>query len=105
MDEEDSLFKKEMEYEKLESQRSIKFIKDDWVRRQMKDCESDFIDNIPLRIFVGTFNANGKKISSPLEPWLCWPVVGRSSTPSDIQKVTLPDIYGMFIYFLSFYFQ
>lgn len=104
IDEEDILHKKELEYEKMESQRSIRFIKDDWIRRQMKDCEGDFINTIPLRIFVGTFNANGKKISSPLEPWLSWPVVGRNPSQSDAQKVIIPDIYGMLSMLLSIHY-
>ena len=41
--------------------RVMSFIRDDWIRRQMLEREAEFTAFRKMSVFVGTFNANGKK--------------------------------------------
>eukprot|EP00128_Syssomonas_multiformis_P012082 Colp12_sorted_trinity150504_noHs@19516 len=45
-------------------------IKEQWVAKQMKLREPEYVKEKPLRVFIGTFNVNGKVPKESLAPWL-----------------------------------
>ncbi len=57
------------------------YIRDEWIKKQMKSRENDFTEFQPLKVFVGTWNVNGKKPSEALGEWLC------SDSPSRVANV------------------
>eukprot|EP00943_MAST-04B_sp_MAST-4B-sp1_P000057 g57.t1 len=67
------------------------YIRDDWIRKQMREREHVFSTYNSSSIFVGTFNVNGKKpTSTGIREWLN---LNFKYEPSNKQKVELPDIY------------
>lgn len=44
---------------------------DDWIHSQLKIRANQFTTYSDLRIFLGTWNVNGRKPTDALEPWLC----------------------------------
>ena len=79
-----------MERDALEAEsiRARQYIRDDWIRRQMTSLETEFTSVRNMRVFVGTYNVNGKKPSEALFPWLCSPL-----EPLMAQGAALPDFY------------
>ncbi|KNC49078.1 RhoGAP domain-containing protein [Thecamonas trahens ATCC 50062] len=62
-------------------------IKEQWIQEQMLVREDEFTDKVPFRLFVGTWNVNGKKPGEELDPWLC-----AHDEPSDIYAVGFQEL-------------
>lgn len=45
-------------------------VKEKWISNQLEMHESEFTEQFSLRVFVGTWNVNGKLSNESLEPWL-----------------------------------
>ncbi len=72
----------------------MSYIRDDWVCKQMLAREEEFTAFQKTSIFVGTFNANGKKPTETLEAWL----LGPKSSPypmSDIYVIGFQEIVDL----------
>jgi len=54
-------------------------IRDEWLRDKMLERESEFTVRVPLSMYVGTWNVNGKKPSESLNSWVC-----VHETPPDV---------------------
>jgi phosphatidylinositol-bisphosphatase len=47
------------------------YIKDDWIRKQMKAKEAFFTTQHEIKVWLGTYNVNGKKPEFPIDPFIC----------------------------------
>ncbi len=66
------------------------YIRDDWIRKQMREKEESFSIYNNSSIFVGTFNVNGKKpTSTGIREWLNM----NNKYENNDYNVALPDIY------------
>eukprot|EP00946_MAST-07B_sp_MAST-7B-sp1_P004233 g4233.t1 len=79
--------------------RVMSFIRDDWIRRQMLEREAEFTAFRKMSVFVGTFNANGKKpvgIRAGIVDWLRDGNSGRGSAPlADIYVIGFQEIVDL----------
>jgi hypothetical protein len=64
----------------------MSFVRDEWVHAQMAGREPEFTEYRPLRVFVGSYNVNGKFPKEDLTPWLC---EGASADGG----ACMPDLY------------
>lgn len=55
-----------------EAYRATLYIRDDWIRKQMKLKETEFTTKHELKFWVGTYNVNGKKPEFPVDPFVCF---------------------------------
>jgi hypothetical protein len=62
----------------------ISFIRDEWIHEAVAAREAEFTEYRPLRLFVGTYNVNGKVPKEDLGPWLC---------ESGLDEASIPDVY------------
>jgi inositol polyphosphate 5-phosphatase INPP5B/F len=62
----------------------ISFIRDEWIHEAVAARESEFTEYRPLRVFVGTYNVNGKVPKEDLTPWLC---------EGGLDESNIPDVY------------
>lgn len=53
-----------------ENARRLKSIKEQWVQKEMRAREAQFTTYDQIRLFVGTWNVNGKYATQTLSPWL-----------------------------------
>ncbi|KAJ9068326.1 hypothetical protein DSO57_1029940 [Entomophthora muscae] len=53
-----------------ENARRLKAIKEEWVQKEMQAREDQFTTYDQMRLFVGTWNVNGKYATQSLSPWL-----------------------------------
>ena len=74
----------------------MSFIRDDWIRKQMVAREAEFTEYCPTRIFVGTWNVNGKKSAESIEAWLLAGPGGVSGgeSPSG-ERPPMADMYAI----------
>lgn len=70
----------------------ISFIRDQWLYEQVKSREPEFTEYRALRLFVGTWNVNGKMPKESLSAWLT-DGVGADGSGSDSGAADLPDVY------------
>ena len=54
-----------------EAYRATLYIRDDWIRKQMKSKEQQFTNKHELKVWVGTYNVNGKKPEFPVDMFVC----------------------------------
>lgn len=64
----------------------ISFIRDEWIHQQMREREAEYTEYRPLRLFIGTWNVNGKWPKEDLTAWLC------EGADAD-GGANMPDIY------------
>lgn len=62
----------------------LELIRNEEISRQLSLRESEYTDYHPLRVFVGTWNVNAKKVEESLESW-----VAPHMAPAD----RMPDIF------------
>ena len=62
----------------------ISFIRDEWIHEAVAAREAEFTEYRPLRVFVGTYNVNGKVPKEDLSPWLC---------ESGLDEASIPDVF------------
>ena len=79
--------------------RVMTFIRDDWIRRQMLEREAEFTAFRKMSVFVGTFNANGKKpvgVTPGVVDWLRNGHAGRGGAPlSDVYVIGFQEIVDL----------
>jgi hypothetical protein len=68
----------------------ISFIRDEWLYQQVKAREPEFTEYRALRLFVGTWNVNGKMPKESISAWL---TDGLGSDGGTDSAADLPDIY------------
>jgi len=66
----------------------ISFIRDEWLHNQVKEREPEYTEYRALRLFVGSWNVNGKVPKEDISAWLC---EGASADAEG--RLDLPDIY------------
>ena len=71
----------------------MSFIRDDWIRKQMTAREAEFTEYTPTRVFVGTYNVNGKKPQESITPWLLGGGAGKPM--ADIYAVGFQEIVDL----------
>lgn len=54
--------------------------------------EAEYTEYRPLRLFVGTWNVNGKFPREDLTPWLAEGAYDHLEKGSDV-KINMPDLY------------
>ena len=70
----------------------MSFIRDDWIRKQLKAREAEFTEYDSNKIFVGTWNVNGKKPGESIESWL---VPDPRADMADIYAVGFQEIVDL----------
>jgi inositol polyphosphate 5-phosphatase INPP5B/F len=74
--------------EKAQNTLVMSYARDEWIRRKLVERESEFMEFRNLRIFCGTFNANGKSPSRiSIARWL------RGGDAQDNSTSTMQDCY------------
>jgi hypothetical protein len=59
-------------YEKANNSFVLSYARDEWLQRKLIERESEYLEFRNLKIFCGTFNANGKSPTSiDISKWLC----------------------------------
>jgi phosphatidylinositol-bisphosphatase len=61
-------------------------IKEVWVNGQMNERAAEFTDMKTIRVFLGTWNVNGRKPEDALDPWL------RTDPPPDIFAIGFQEL-------------
>lgn len=46
------------------------YLDNEWIQKEMRVHESEYTEYEHLKIFASTWNANGKKITEDLKPWI-----------------------------------
>ena len=66
----------------------ISFIRDEWIHKQLQEREAEYTEYRPMRVFVGSWNVNGKFPREDLSTWLC------DGTDASVEaKLAMPDVY------------
>lgn len=74
----------------------ISFIRDEWIHGQMQAREAEYTEYRPLRVFVGTWNVNGKFPREDLTPWLAEGAydMGQGGAGGEGKaKINMPDLF------------
>ena len=74
--------------------RAVSFIREQWIRKQMGEREGEFTADVPVRVFCGTWNVNGKKLGDddPIEDWV---PVERAENLCDIYAIGFQEMVDL----------
>ena len=64
--------------------KNASYIRDQWLKEKLREREHEFTERTPVRLFVGTYNVNGKKPEESPRDWLL---------PTREAPAAMPDVY------------